>query len=75
MIDLFLGAFCEVRGAAHYERHGGLKADSDWHVAQGERPTCDGDNSSADSSRQSDDDPGVWRRDRAGFHCTWRGCG
>jgi len=40
MIDLILGALCEVRAEAHYEKHGGLVADSLYHVAQGERPTC-----------------------------------
>ena len=40
MIDLILGALCEVRSEAHIERHGGLAADSAWHVANGERPTC-----------------------------------
>ncbi len=41
MIDLILGALCEVRSDAHIESHGGLAADSAWHVANGELPTCD----------------------------------
>ena len=40
MIDLILGAFCEVRSQAHIAEHGGLAVDSSWHVARGERPTC-----------------------------------
>lgn len=40
MIDLILGALCEVRSEAHYEAHGGLWADSAWHVSRGELPTC-----------------------------------
>jgi hypothetical protein len=40
MIDLILGVLCEVRAEAHYEKHGGLFADSAYHVSQGERPTC-----------------------------------
>lgn len=31
---------CEPRSEAHWSQHGGLKADSAWHVAHGERPTC-----------------------------------
>ena len=59
MIDLILGALCEVRSPAHYEQHGGLKADSAWHVANGELPTCDGDGSpKAESSRYDSDEPG-----------------
>lgn len=42
MIDLLLGVLCEVRSVAHQDAHGGLRLDSSWHVAHGERPTCDG---------------------------------
>jgi len=40
VVDLILGALCEVRSEAHYEKHGGLVADSAWHVSRGELPTC-----------------------------------
>ena len=40
MIDLILGALCEVRSDAHANEHGGVWADSAYHVSQGERPTC-----------------------------------
>lgn len=76
MIDLILGALCEVRGAAHYTDHGGLKVDSAWHVAHGQRPTCDTNKGSSTPSPQEDsssDDS--WGRDDFGFHCTWHGCG
>jgi hypothetical protein len=32
---------CEPRSATHIAQHGGQAADSAWHVARGERPTCD----------------------------------
>lgn len=35
------GADCANRGEAHIEQHGGLAADSAWHVAHGQLPTCD----------------------------------
>lgn len=73
MIDLILGAFCEVRSDAHSAEHGGVYADSAWHVAHGERPTCNGSSNSGGSSRESYDND--WGRDDFGFHCTWRGCG
>lgn len=69
MIDLLLGVLCEVRGPAHYEQHGGLKADSAWHVAHGERPTCDSNKTSSSGGGWD------WGRDDFGYHCTWRGCG
>lgn len=31
---------CEHRSAAHIAEHGGLAADSRWHVARGQLPTC-----------------------------------
>ena len=31
---------CEHRSAAHIAEHGGLAADSRWHVAHGQLPTC-----------------------------------
>ena len=34
---------CEYRSAKHVAEHGGLAADSAWHVAHGELPTCDPD--------------------------------
>ncbi|AER48270.1 hypothetical protein SEA_KOKO_85 [Mycobacterium phage Koko] len=53
---------CEVRGEAHQLEHGGFKADSLWHVAHGERPTCGGEDSHA---RQGDDD----HRDKKSRYC------
>ncbi len=35
-------AGCAERSAAHIAEHGGLYADSAWHVANGELPTCGG---------------------------------
>lgn len=73
----YAGAGCEARSAAHIFGHGGITADSAWHVAHGELPSCDfsresrGDRRSDDTA-QSDDHLG---RDAFGFHCTWRGCG
>ncbi|AKU45468.1 site-specific recombination directionality factor RDF [Mycobacterium phage Nhonho] len=32
---------CEHRSVSHQLEHGGLRADSDWHVAHGDLPTCD----------------------------------
>jgi hypothetical protein len=77
MIDLMLGVLCEVRGPEHYDQHGGKDVDSAYHVAHGERPTCDGsDDKSSPSEPTSYQDSGLWeRRDHAGFHCTWHGCG
>lgn len=40
---------CEHRSAAHIAKHGGLRADSAWHVANGELPTCDPGESYRDS--------------------------
>lgn len=74
MIDLILGVICEHRSNAHIQRHGGMDADSSWHIAHGERPTCDKsnpDHKTSDDPRhdndlpfgppkhQSDDPPGV----------------
>lgn len=75
MIDILIGVLCEVRGPAHYDQHGGLAADSAYHVSHGERPTCTGDAEPAKAQREDGDGPGVWRRDRIGFNCTWHGCG
>ncbi|ASW31334.1 hypothetical protein SEA_FRED313_76 [Mycobacterium phage Fred313] len=43
---------CEYRSAAHIAEHGGFAADNAWHIAHGDRPTCDPD-------RHSDDSPVV----------------
>lgn len=70
------GVLCEHRGAAHYSQHGGLKLDSDWHVSQGQLPTCDSNDGGSTQSHQdntSRDDS--WGKDDFGFHCTWHGCG
>lgn len=68
---------CEVRSAAHVAEHGGMAADNAYHIAHGQRPTCDGSSQSTsnDDSRRNDDNDRPWKRDRIGFHCTWRGCG
>lgn len=42
---------CEHRSAAHIAEHGGLKADSAWHIAHGDLPTCD---DSRDEQRRDD---------------------
>ncbi|QFG12584.1 hypothetical protein PBI_TOAKA_85 [Mycobacterium phage Toaka] len=42
---------CEVRSAAHIAEHGGLLADSSYHVQHGELPTCD----TSDQARQGDE--------------------
>lgn len=64
------GSGCEPRSSKHVLEHGGLAADSAWHVARGELPTC---SSEASSSRSSSDRD--YRRDRFGWNCSWRGCG
>lgn len=71
----FTGTPCEPRSAAHVYEHGGITADSAWHVAHGELPSCDFSRESRGDSdrRQSDDED--WGRDEFGFHCTWHGCG
>lgn len=71
MIDLILGALCEFRSDYHASQHGGRLADSAWHVAHGELPTCEPKNEGSFDYDQDDD----WDRDRFGFGCTWRGCG
>lgn len=41
MIDIILGALCEVRSAEHAAAHGQtVAADSRYHVMNGELPTC-----------------------------------
>lgn len=54
MIDLILGALCEVRSDAHAAEHGGLWADSAYHVSHGERPTCDPNPKASESKRDND---------------------
>lgn len=56
MIDLILGALCEVRSVAHQEAHGGLHADSTWHVSRGELPTCGAEGSTAGASSHDEKD-------------------
>lgn len=79
MIDIILGALCEHRSQAHIDAHGGLKADSLFHMQHGEFPTCKPGTDKAsydDDASRDDSDPGsVPRRDNAGFHCTVFGCG
>lgn len=76
MIDLMLGALCEVRGPGHYNQHGGLEVDSAYHVAHGGKPTCKGSSDKAEYSSSDESGPAdLPSRDSFGFHCTWRGCG
>lgn len=65
-MDLILGVLCEVRGAGHYEQHGGFNADSAWHVAHGERPSCRGGEGilSVDWGDGTDDKPAPVQSDR-----------
>jgi hypothetical protein len=70
VIDLILGALCEVRSEAHQQAHGGLVADSAWHIKRGELPTC-----RPESDSDDDSDRGWFDRDKFGFGCSWRGCG
>lgn len=51
----YAGPPCERRSAAHTAQHGGLEADSAWHVRNGELPTCNGDNEGEDQQPQLDD--------------------
>lgn len=47
---------CEHRSAAHIAEHGGLAADSAWHVAHGDLPTCGEASSTADRDTNRDND-------------------
>jgi hypothetical protein len=49
-----------------------MKADSAWHTAHGQLPTCDEE---SHEERHDDNDDRGPRRDHFGFHCTWHGCG
>jgi hypothetical protein len=55
-------AACEFRSAKHVAEHGGLAADSAWHVANGELPTCDPD--SKQRAKRSDGDGGKDKKSR-----------
>jgi hypothetical protein len=73
----YAGPACEARSAAHAAKHGiSVDADSRWHVARGQLPTCKAESSAVwtpnDDNSYDDDD---WGRDEFGFNCTWRGCG
>ncbi|QBJ01167.1 hypothetical protein PBI_ARISSANAE_82 [Mycobacterium phage Arissanae] len=46
---------CEVRSDAHVAEHGGLMADSVWHIQHGERPTCNPQDSARQGDNHSDD--------------------
>lgn len=61
---------CEFRTASHSVEHGGVKADSAWHVAHGDLPTCVPEDTDRNNRNRDH-----WGRDEVGFHCTWRGCG
>ncbi|AXC33344.1 hypothetical protein SEA_DUBLIN_70 [Mycobacterium phage Dublin] len=51
---------CTPRSEKHVTEHGGLRADSIWHVAHGELPTCEpksaGRERSHDDSRKKEDE-------------------
>lgn len=42
---------CEQRTAAHIAEHGGLAADSAWHLANGDLPTCGGQEQTRSNDR------------------------
>ena len=69
MIDLILGALCEVRLPVHYEEHGGLWADSAYHVSNGERPTCREESATPASSSSEERDEGKSRYCRKRWFC------
>lgn len=52
---------CEHRSVSHSAEHGGVRFDSDWHVAHGDLPTCNEDRDSLGESEpnfgSSDDEP------------------
>lgn len=48
---------CEHRSAAHVAEHGGLAADSAYHVAHGELPTCGNGERKASSETKNNDKP------------------
>lgn len=62
---------CEHRSAAHVAEHGGIDADSAWHVAHGQLATCSDSDSGAnhDDNDRRKDDGLIPHRDRPGFHC------
>lgn len=68
-------AGCAQRSAAHIAKHGGLAADSAWHVANGELPTCGsessggGGNWTSNERSSSKDDDGKSRFCRARWWC------
>ncbi|AEJ93443.1 site-specific recombination directionality factor RDF [Mycobacterium phage Benedict] len=47
---------CIPRSETHVTKHGGLKADSAWHVANGELPTCDSRSHRSDTEKSSSED-------------------
>jgi len=60
---------CEHRSSRHISEHGGLAADSAWHVAHGQLPTCGQEASrqrAEDGSRKSEE------RDRKSRFCRKR---
>ncbi len=68
MIDIILGALCEVRLPSHYEAHGGRAADSAYHVLHGELPTCEPEESPGYVS-SSDESEGKSRYCRKRWFC------
>lgn len=58
---------CEVRSAAHSAEHGGLAADSAWHVAHGQLPTCEG--SDPEHHEDNDSDESKSRYCRKHWYC------
>jgi hypothetical protein len=61
---------CEHRSEAHVADHGGLAADSAWHVANGQLPTCgDGGGSTQRAEEPRDSDEGKSRYCRKRWFC------
>lgn len=61
---------CAHRSAAHVAEHGGTAADSRYHLAQGELPTCGDEASSARENNHRDkDDDGKSRFCRRHWFC------
>jgi len=60
---------CEVRAETHYEAHGGLTADSLYHVSKGERPTCGSEESHTVITSHDEPDDGKSHYCRKRWFC------
>ncbi|AJD82493.1 hypothetical protein SHEEN_75 [Mycobacterium phage Sheen] len=63
------GSPCVHRSAAHVAEHGGLAADSAWHVAHGQPPTCGDEDKPASTPRDDRDDDNKSRWCRKHWYC------